>query len=114
MPSETSSGRVRLIAERPLGGEELLPSSGAAVSQPAPADRPSTPSSASYHEQTLATLAAIARVLNARILVLVALLASFVLALLTVLDPSNLKLFVNLAFDLTVLCPLVALYALKG
>lgn len=62
----------------------------------------------------MATLATIARVLNARILVLVALLGAFTLALIAVTDPTNLKLYLNLAYDLCVLVPLVALYALKG
>ena len=61
-----------------------------------------------------ATFAAIAAILNSRVLVLLATVGAFVLALLTVLDPSPLKLYVNLAFDLCVLVPLVGLYALKG
>jgi len=110
MTSETSSSsRLRLLRERPVNDPavDLAPTLSPGV-------QPSQPSAASYHEQTVAMLATIAAVLNARVLLLLAVLGAFILTLVTIFDPSNLKLMAALAFHLCVVVPLVGLYALKG
>src|SRR5260370_14988615 len=118
MPSDPGSmGKVRLLGERPADTdsvEERLRSSGVLSIPPEPEDRPSRPSSGRYHDQILGTLTAAAAILNARIVALLAVVAAFVLALIAVQEPSNLKLYINLAFDLCVVCPVIALYLAKG
>lgn len=53
-------------------------------------------------------------ILSARALALLAVIGSFVLALLAILDPSYLKLGVMLGFDLCVLVPTIGLYLKRG
>lgn len=115
--------KPRLVAERPANPEReattstppATPSTAAAsATRTERAEPRSTPSSAGYQGQILATLTALAMILSARALALLAVIGSFVLALLAILDPSYLKLGVMLGFDLCVLVPTIGLYLKRG
>lgn len=62
----------------------------------------------------LATMTTMAMILSARAPALLAVVGAFVLALIAVLDPQPLKLYITIAFDLGVLVPVVGLYLWRG
>lgn len=62
----------------------------------------------------LATMTALAMVLSARAPALLSVIGAFVLSFLAILDPTPLKLYLTLGFDLCVLVPTVGLYLKRG
>lgn len=62
----------------------------------------------------LATLSALAMILSARAPAVMGVVGAFVLALLAVIDPVPLKLYITAVFDLGVLVPAVGLYWWRG
>lgn len=62
----------------------------------------------------LATMQTLAMILSARAPALLAVVGAFVLALIAVLDPTQLKLYVTIAFYAGALVPAVALYWIRG
>ena len=123
----TGHGSVRIISERPA-----IPPTDSAITSPAPvvdaepwqpdtepstsrATAPGSPTSRpEYLNQMTATFSAISMVLAARMLVLLALIGAFTLAMMTVTEPSNNRLIANGIFDVLVFLPLVWLYAARG
>jgi len=101
LPSTRGNSTVRLISTR----EE---------SPPRPEAAPSPVLSPAFLQQMTAVMTAIAAILAARLLLLLAAMGAFALALLTVGNPDAMKLSVNAAYDLLVFCPLVYLYIRKG
>lgn len=53
-------------------------------------------------------------VLSARAPALLAVIGAFILTLIAIVDPSPLKLYLTIAFDVGVLVPAVALYFKRG
>ena len=110
---------IRLVGERPavpMEGQPMPPPSPvmAPIEPAAMGDRLSTPSNAHYHQQMIATLEALAMVLSARIPAVLGVIGAFVLALLSILEPSNTRIYLTVAFDGLVLIPSIMLYWWKG
>jgi hypothetical protein len=59
-------------------------------------------------------MSALAMVLSARAPALLAVIGAFILTLIAIVDPSPLKLYLTIAFDVGVLVPAVALYFKRG
>ena len=123
MPSESGSAhpRLTLLGEReiststsPAAGVSALPSSG----EMPPTSRATAPASRifapEFLEQMTAVLMSIAATVAARLLLLMALLGAFTLALLTVTSPTTLTLAANAIYDCLVFLPLVILYLRRG
>ena len=106
--------RVRLLKESTLEetiaadtetGEKPLQNTGV---------RPSPRSDAAYHGQILAMMQTMAMILSARSIAILAVIGSFVLALLSVIDPDMMRIYLTLGFDVFVLIPAVVLYLKRG
>jgi hypothetical protein len=109
MNTETSSPRVRIISQRE-GDPAVSP--GAPLLPPLRemAAPPLNRSSPEFLQGMATLLATMAKVVAVRSMLLLALLGGFVLAALTIAEPSILKLVGNALFDILVFIPLVYLY----
>ena len=106
----TSAGsmpsRVRLINTRQPDDPGMAPKPMAALA--------STRSSPEFLAQMMPVLTAIAAVAAARMLLLLAMLGAFVLALLATLNPEPYRLVATVIYDLGIVGPLAYLALVKG
>lgn len=59
-------------------------------------------------------MTALAMILSARAPALLAVVGAFVLAVIAIFDPSPLKFYITIGFDVGVLMPAVGLYFVRG
>ena len=62
----------------------------------------------------VAMMQTMAMILSARSIAILAVLGAFVLALLSVIDPDMMRIYLTLGFDLFVLIPAIILYLKRG
>ena len=112
--------RVRLLRERTEPTELSQPSNApklieSRAHQPEMLEEPSSkPLSGEYLTKMTEIIAAIAKVAAARVLLMAALLGSFVLSFQAMLNPTSMSLATVMSFDVLVLIPLAALAWQKG
>jgi hypothetical protein len=111
-PPTDQRSRVRILSQRtiPEAGQEPQP----ATSFHPSSDQSSQSLPSDYQTRILAALDAIARVLGARVILLLAVLGGFALAYLAMATPTNLTIAVVAIYNLTVIGPLIWLTAMRN
>ena len=117
--TDSERPRVRLIGTRSSQEASAPSAETAARSEPAllprtMAERSSTPSNPAYLTEMLAVMSTIALLLAARLLLLLAVLGAFALAFLAHWTLEPMSLWLNIAYDVLVVIPLVFLYWTRG
>lgn len=122
-----TQSRLTLLGERAAGTSPVSPKGTAApestsldsmdagrtIHSPATAST-SPPSAPVFLAQMLAVMTTIAMMLATRLLLLLAILAAFVLAYQSMMNPTIMTLAVSTVFDTLVVLPLAALYIWRG
>lgn len=108
--NESLPGRVRLLAERTLPAASAPPTP---TPQP-PAGSVQNGATPAFLAQMAAILAAMAAVVQARFLLLLAVMGAFVLAYRSQMNPDQMMIATTVIYNLTVVGPLVYLYARKA
>ena len=103
--------RVRLIGQRPSHSSPEAAPPELSPRTVAPSSPPSNPA---FLIEMIAVLQAIAMLLAARLLLLLAVLGAFSLALLAHWSPHPMSLWLNIAYDVLVVIPLGGLYWQRG
>lgn len=108
-PESEPRATVELLGEREV---DLAPTQEEPKAAKTPVEN--LPVSSPGYRALLPVFETAARILSARLLLVMALIGSFVLALITILNPTKEKLMTDLVYDLTIFGPLVMLYLRSG
>lgn len=112
-PPTAQRSRVRVLSQREAVPE--LPLDSPPTSSPSMSSPETSPNSPSdYQMRLLAVLDGIARVLGARMILLLAVLGGIALAYLATVTATQMTIAVVVTYNLTIVCPLIWLTAMRN